>query len=132
MTASKQTIEFEEEKPKVKKQVYKGPGFRDIIDGSLLTRQQVIEKLPFILFITFLAVIYIGNRYHAEKVVRKTTNMEREMKDLRSEFITTAAELMNISKQSKVVHLIEEHNLGLEESTEPPIKIVVDKKELEN
>jgi hypothetical protein len=130
MSEERKHIEFEEEQPK-ERQPFRGPSMREIIDGSLLTRQNVIKQLPFILFITLLAALYIGNRYHAEKLTRLSTSLERDLKDLRSEYITTAAELMNISKQSKVIELINEHNLELEQSTEPPIKISVSKKELE-
>jgi len=100
--------------------------FRDIIDGSILTKDEVVRQLPFILFLTFLGIIYIGNRYHAERVVRETSGIRNELKDLRAEAITTASELMYISKQSEVAKLIEDSKLGLYESMEPPKKIVVD------
>jgi hypothetical protein len=70
-----------------------------------------------------MAIIYIGNRYHAEKVIRELTNLQFEVKDLRAESITTASELMFISKQSEVVKMIEENQLDLKESVKPPIKI---------
>ncbi|NBC83701.1 MAG: hypothetical protein GVY19_10000 [Bacteroidetes bacterium] len=125
MIEEKETIEFEEEKQIPKAKSRKG-SFRDIIDGSVLTRQNVVKQLPFILFLTFLGILYIGNRYHAEKVIRKTTEMEQEMRDLRSEYITTAAELMYKSKQSQILRMSNEYNLGLEESFEPPKKIVIE------
>jgi len=94
---------------------------REIIDGSLLTRESVINQLPFILFIVVLAIIYIGNRFHAEKVIRDTSNIQKEVQDLRSEAITTSSELMYISKQSEVIKLIKEKKIDLVESTQPPI-----------
>ena len=48
------------------------------------------------------------------------------MKNLRSESITTAAELMRISRQSEVVNLVKERGMELEESTTPP-KIIENK-----
>lgn len=125
MIEEKGTIEFEEEKQIPKSKTRKG-SFRDIIDGSVLTRENVVKQLPFILFLTFLGILYIGNRYHAEKVIRKTTTLEQEMRDLRSEYITTAAELMYKSKQSQILRMSNEYDLGLEESFEPPKKIVIE------
>ena len=101
---------------------------KNLIDGSVLTRNWVVNKVPFILFLTFLAIIYIANRYHAERVVRETVKIQREVKELRFESITTAADLMYISKQSEVARMVKEKKLGLEELVEPPSKIVIESK----
>ena len=101
---------------------------KNLIDGSVLTRNWVVNKVPFIMFLTFLAILYIANRYHAERVVRETVKMQREVKELRFESITTAADLMYISKQSEVARMVKEKKLGLEELVEPPSKIVIDSK----
>ena len=101
---------------------------KNLIDGSVLTRNWVVNKVPFIMFLTFLAILYIANRYHAESVVRETVKMQREVKELRFESITTAADLMYISKQSEVARMVKEKKLGLEELVEPPSKIVIESK----
>ena len=75
------------------------------------------------LFCSFLAVIYIGNRFHAEKIIRETDKLKVEVQDLRAESIITASELMFLSKQSEVIKLIQRKNLNLIESVEPPIKL---------
>ena len=99
--------------------------FKNVIDGSILTRDSVINQLPYVLFLTFIAVLYIGNRYHAEKIVRESIQIQAELKELRAESITTASKLMFISKQSEVAKLVNEHGLGLKEAVEPPKKLVV-------
>jgi cell division protein FtsL len=106
------------------KEIRKGP-LKELLDGSLLTREAVVRQLPYILFVTFLAVIYIGNRYHAEKVVRETTILQNQIRELRSESISIEAELMDISKQSEVVLLVQQRGLDLKESVEPPKKIII-------
>ncbi len=102
--------------------------FRNFIDGTVLTRETVIKQLPYIIFVVFLAILYIGNRYHAEKVVRETVSLQNEVKELRAEAITTSAELMSKSRQSAVAKMVEENDLGLEELLDPPEKIVLNKK----
>jgi len=101
---------------------------KNLIDGSVLTRNWVVNQVPFIIFITFLAILYIANRYHAERVVRETVKIQNEVKELRFESITTAADLMYISKQSEVARMVQEKGLGLEELVEPPSKIVIESK----
>jgi hypothetical protein len=120
MTKEKE-IEFID--PKIESSEYKKTSFRDLIDGSILTRKAIAKQLPFVLFLSFLAIIYIGNGYHAEKVIRDLTRLQTEVKDLRAESITTASELMFISKQSEVIKMVKENQLDLEESVTPPIKI---------
>lgn len=100
---------------------------KNLLDGSVLKRNWLIKQLPFIIFLTFLAILYIANRYHAERVVRDTVKLKSEVKELRFESITTASDLMFISKQSEVSRMVKEKNLGLKELTEPPSKLVLEK-----
>lgn len=99
---------------------------KNLIDGSVLTRKWLVKQLPFIIYLTFLAILYIANRYHAERIVRETVKIKQEVKELRFESITTAADLMFISKQSEVARMVKEKELGLNELVEPPNKIVIE------
>ncbi|HAN18757.1 MAG: hypothetical protein A2X13_07140 [Bacteroidetes bacterium GWC2_33_15] len=123
MKEKTENIEFIEEK-KDKKEHRKG-SVKDILDGSILTNDWVVRQLPYIVFLVILAFIYIGNRYHAEKIVRTNITMQKEINDLRAEAITTSAELMFISKQSEVIKRIKKNGLDLEESVVPPKKIII-------
>jgi hypothetical protein len=96
---------------------------KELIDGTFLVRENMIKQLPFVLFLTFLGVIYIGNRFHAEKMVRQIIDLKIEVDNLRSEQITITSELMNISRPSEVAALVESKGLGLKESLEPPKKL---------
>ena len=101
---------------------------KDFIGGSFLTSANVIKQIPYILFLTLIAIIYIGNRYQAEKIVRETVVLKNEVKELRAEAITTTSELMYISKQSEVAKLVEKKGLDLKEAVVPPKKIVIERK----
>ena len=101
----------------------KGRPVRDILNGSLLTRDIILKNIGFIIWLTFLGIVYIGNSYHAEKIARRTDKLQREVKDLRAESITTAADLMYLSRQSVVEQMVKNSRLELKESMEPPYKI---------
>jgi hypothetical protein len=116
-------IDFIDPKEERKEHENKKASLKDLIDGTILTKQVITRQMPFIIFLSLLAGIYIGNRYHAEKVVRDMTKLQAEVKDLRAQAITTASKLMFISKQSEVVKMVQENQLGLEEALEPPYKI---------
>jgi hypothetical protein len=96
---------------------------RELLDGTILVRENVLKQLPFVLFLTLLGIIYIGNRFHAERMVRRISEMKTEVGNLRSEEITITSELMNISRPSEVATLVASKNMGLKESMVPPKKI---------
>lgn len=96
---------------------------RELIDGTILVRENMIRQLPFLIFLTLLGIMYIGNRFHAERMVRVISELKTEVGDLRAEQITITSELMNISRPSEVAALVESKNMGLKESLEPPKKL---------
>ncbi len=118
MAEENKNIEFIDQEQERKE--IKSFSFRDLLDGSILTRSIVVQQLPFILYLAFLAVIYISNRYHAERIFRKVNEIQIEVKNLRAEQITTTAKLMNLSKPSAVSQLVEKRGLELKELSKPP------------
>ncbi len=99
---------------------------KEVFDGSILTRDIVARQLPFLAFLAFLALVYIGNRYHAEKIVREESGLQNEIKELRAKSISIAAELMDVSRQSEVSRLIAEKGMDLKEAVRPPKKLVIE------
>lgn len=97
-------------------------------DGSMLVSETASKHVPFILYLAFLAILYIGNRYSSESLLRRTKALQDEIKELNSESISTFSELMNSSKQSNVIQEVVKRNMELEESTIPPniIKVKLD------
>ncbi len=102
---------------------------RGIIDGSLLTRTKVVRQLPFILFIVFLGIIYISNRYHAEFLRSDRENLRSDINELRSEAVYVSSELMKLSRQTEVAEEVKQNGLQLKESVEPPKKILIKKED---
>ena len=105
-----------------------GSLLKELMSGSMVTDKIILKNLWFIFFLTILGAIYIANRFHAERITRETTKLQREVRDLRSESLSTSASLMYASKQSEVLRLIKDHHLDLEELREPPYKIIVSRK----
>ena len=72
---------------------------------------------PFLMFIAFLAFVYIANNYLAEDKIRKINRLTKELKEIRYEFISTKSKLGELSKQSKLADKLK--GKGIKESTEP-------------
>lgn len=95
-------------------------GIKTIFDGSILASETTSKHVPFFIYLAILGILYIGNRYSAESMLRNTKKLQDEIKELNSESISTVSDLMNYSKQSTVIQEINKRQMGLEESTIPP------------
>ncbi|MDF1570792.1 MAG: FtsL-like putative cell division protein [Bacteroidales bacterium] len=124
MSRERKNIEFEEVREEKGQQF----SFRSLIDGNVLTQRAVIRQAPFMALLVLLALIMIANRNHAEKLVIRSNALQTEVKELRSQAITTSSELMTVSRQSRVEQLVREKELGLTENKEPLKKLVIEKK----
>jgi hypothetical protein len=118
---TKDKIEFVD--ATVEKEEISSFSLKGIIDGSLLSMRSVRKQVPFLLFLAMLALVYIANRYHAEKVIRRIDKLKSEVNDLRAEELTSASELMNLNRPSNVQSLVDQKNLGLKISDKPPFVI---------
>ncbi|HSY61255.1 MAG TPA: FtsL-like putative cell division protein [Cytophaga sp.] len=109
-----------------------GKGVFSIVDkyipiGNVFNEGLPVQYVPKVLFFAFMMMIYIANAHYADKLVRKTNKLNTEVNDLRADFTTLKADLMFKSKQSEVAKQVK--SIGLEESTEPPIKITEKQRE---
>ena len=80
-----------------------------------------VNYIPYLLFTTFIGVIYIANTHYSEKNQKKIIQLEKEVGNLRTEYITIKADYMSASKQSEVVKKAQK--LGLKEPTKAPYQI---------
>jgi hypothetical protein len=83
-----------------------------------LNYQSVVKQIPFFLFLTLLAIIYIYNGHYADKTTRNINRTAREVKELQHEYKTVKGEVMFRSKQSELIKAIEPFRL--KELTEAP------------
>ncbi len=98
----------------------------DIINGNFLAREYSIRQAPFVLFLALVTLLYISNNYFAESKIREISRINNELKELRSEYITTKSKLMFMTKQSEVAVMAEEMGIGIKPATRAPKKIIVD------
>lgn len=90
---------------------------------GVVSKEAATQMLPFIIYVAFLAMLYIGNRHLAEKSIRQINKLSKEVKELSWDFKTIKADLMLKSTQSEVAKKVD--TLGLKEPVMPPMKLVV-------
>ncbi len=97
--------------------------FTLIFTDGVISKEAATDMLPFIIFVAFLGMIYIGNRHFAESNIRDIDRLGKEVKELSWDYKTLKADLMMKSTQTEVAKEVD--TLGLMEPVEPPKKIVI-------
>lgn len=114
-------------KKKDKKNRKLGKATQEILAGDVLEKKETVKWIPFILFLTLLAFLYITNDYIIESKVRKIGKLQKELMELRYEYVSVKSNLMNISKQSQLAKRLEK--MGIKENKEPVKVIRIQSKE---
>ncbi|MBS1946162.1 MAG: hypothetical protein JST47_00200 [Bacteroidetes bacterium] len=86
---------------------------------KLLNNKWIVKNIPFFLFLTGLAVVYIYNGHYADKTIRNINKATNELKEMQYEYKTLKSEVMFRSKQSELAKAVEPY--GLKELTAPPV-----------
>lgn len=87
-----------------------------------LNYSSIVKQVPFFLFLSALAVVYIYNGHNADKTIRRIGKASNELKDLQGEYKSVTGDVLLRSRQSEMVETVKP--LGLNELTEEPIILI--------
>ena len=82
------------------------------------SHQWMVKNIPFFLFLSLLAVLYIFNGHYSDKTIKDIAKTSKELKELQYEYKTLKSEVMFRSKQSELARAVAP--LGLKELSQPP------------
>ncbi|MFN2335881.1 MAG: FtsL-like putative cell division protein [Bacteroidales bacterium] len=103
----------------------KGGILKGLISGTIISESLILKDIRYTALVASLAIIFIANKFNAERVERQIIVLEQEVRDMRAESLSVSAELGSVSRQSEITELVKIRGLGLEELREPPFRIVV-------
>lgn len=86
----------------------------------------IVQHTPYILFLSGLALVYIANIHYTEKKIWDINRLDKEIKELKWDYISRKSDLMYNSKMSEVSDKVS--GQGLKPLNTPPQKIEVEKK----
>ena len=89
-----------------------------------LNHKWVVRNIPFFLFLAVLAVLYIYNGHHADKLTRRVSATEKHIKELEYEYKTIKSEVIFRSKASELAKAVEP--LGLKELSVAPVVLTTE------
>ncbi|MDX1935725.1 MAG: FtsL-like putative cell division protein [Flavihumibacter sp.] len=88
---------------------------------KLFTYQWIVKNVPFFLFLSVLAVLYIYNGHYSDKTIKDINKTSRELKERQYEYKSLKSEVMFRSKQSEMAKAVEP--LGLKELVTVPVQL---------
>ena len=93
----------------------------EIFKGDFLSKKENQKHLPFFLFVGLLILLNISLYYNAEQLAKNISIAEKELYELRVEYITTKSELMDKYKRSTIENAVKD--MDLQSSTIAPLII---------
>ena len=87
----------------------------------LLYNRWIVKNIPFYLFASALAILYIANGHYADKTIRKINSTAQHLKEMEYEFKTVKRDVIFRSKESELAKAVEP--LGLKELLIPPVRL---------
>lgn len=83
--------------------------------------QWIVRNVPFFLFLSLLAVLYIANGHYADNTIRDINKTTRLLKEQEYEYKSLNGKLMFQNRLSEVAKVVD--TIGLKENIQQPIKL---------
>ena len=99
------------------------PLIQNILSGETLRQESVRKQYKLIALIVGLVFLYILAGYHAAKQQHRLSDLQKEVKDKKFEYLTISSELVNITKMSNISHELQQRGSVVQESKEPALRI---------
>ncbi len=98
--------------------------WNELMSGDVFVRTEVMKYFKFLFFVVFLMMMYIANQHSYMNTYKDLRRMKEKVTDLRFTSIELKAELMKFNRQSQVLKHVQDRELGLELSSEPPTVLI--------
>jgi hypothetical protein len=103
---------------KIKENIY------DILKGDFLVNEDSFKNWRFILFIVFLMLLMIASSHSIDKKVMEISELNKEIKELRAEFVDTRSISMKMRLESTIRNKVADLDLYPSENPPQVIKVV--------
>lgn len=94
-----------------------------VVGGTILTEDFFLKNTRFLLVLFILMVLYISNRYSCISKMAEIESLRHELKDAKYESLTTASQLIGVSRQAQVESLLKKNGVEIHTYNEPTYMI---------
>lgn len=98
----------------------------DALKGKFLISEDAFKNWRIIIFVVILLLFMISRSHSTDKKVLKIAKLNKEIRELKAEFVDTRTKVMRLELESSVQRKVAER--GLLPSENPPKKIKIVKK----
>ncbi|MDR0970424.1 MAG: hypothetical protein LBM67_07805 [Lentimicrobiaceae bacterium] len=98
---------------------------REVISGEFFTNEKLKKHYGFLLFLAFIALVYIANTSYAEQNNSRIYNTKKKVRELQLEYAPIKTKMTRLEKQSVLKTILKDSTI--KESTDP-VKIIKIKK----
>lgn len=96
---------------------------KEIFTGNIWTRESIKDQWKLIVLILIFLVVYVNSGYKCEEQLKRISQLQKELVDLRYEYLTLSSELVDKSRQSNISDRLRDSGSNVAESQTPAIKI---------
>jgi cell division protein FtsL len=93
------------------------------LNGELLRSQWVRNQYKLIALIVGLVFLYILAGYRSMQQQHRLTDLRKEVRDKKFEYLTLSTELATVTRQSRVVKELEQRGSKLKENKKPMVRV---------
>jgi preprotein translocase subunit Sec63 len=83
--------------------------------------QWIVRNVPFFLFLSLLAILYIANGHYADNTIRDINKTTKLLKEQEYEYKSLNGKLMFQNRLSEVAKVVD--TIGLKENIQQPIRL---------
>ena len=95
----------------------------NIFTGNYLDSNVFRKRFWIIMAITAIAVFYMFSKFQSHKTYRELTRTKNELNIIRAKHSTIHAERIRITRETYLKAMLKKHNVKLQKSENPPIKL---------
>jgi hypothetical protein len=96
---------------------------QDILSGNVLGHSLFKDQYKLIVLISSLIILYIYSGYQSQRQQRELGELQTVLQDVQMTKMTVNAQLMEKTRQSSIVSLLQHKGSDLKESKTPAIRI---------
>ncbi len=100
-----------------------GGSAKEVMSGRVFTKDFFKSQALLIVLCVVLLFCHIGLRFSCEDQVKQIDLLQKQLKDVRLEYLSRSAELQGMGKQSQIKRMVAERDSSLLSSEVPPFKI---------
>lgn len=101
----------------------KGIRIGQFFTGGVLSQDEFTRRLPVLVYIVFLMLLYIANGFHIQHKHGELDRITDEIKHLKTRAVTSSAVRMTLTRQSEIERLLRERGIPLTPDGTPPYRI---------